>query len=72
MVKRLTVGALGLALIVGLTTGCASSGYSQAEVEGTVTAAQTETARLLVKAPTARGDVERCPLAGPGRTAAHL
>jgi hypothetical protein len=50
--KRLAIAAVGLAAMVSITTGCRSSGYSQAEVEGTVAAAQTASADLLVTAPT--------------------
>jgi len=47
--KRLALAAVGLALVASTTTSCRSSGYSQAEVEGTVAAAQT------ASAPTALG-----------------
>ena len=33
--RRLGIVVVGLALVVGITTGCRSSGYSKAEVEGT-------------------------------------
>jgi hypothetical protein len=48
MMKRLAIAAVGLALVVGVTiTGCRSSGYSQAEVEGTVAALLTASANNL-------------------------
>jgi hypothetical protein len=49
--KRLAITAVGLALVVGVTTSCGSSGYSQAEVEGTVAAVQTASAELLARVP---------------------
>jgi hypothetical protein len=51
--KRLGVAVLGLALIVSMATACRSSGYSQAEVEATVAAAQTADASSLAVALTA-------------------
>jgi len=51
--RRLGIVAVGLALVAGVTTGCRSSGYSNAEVEGTVAAVQTASAGLLATAPTA-------------------
>jgi hypothetical protein len=50
--NRLAIAAVGLALVVGVTTGCRSSGYSQAEVEGTVAASLTASAEHLIPTPT--------------------
>ena len=55
--KRLGIVAVGLALVVGIATGCRSSGYSQAEVEATVAAEKTamaETPPTSVPTPTAQ------------------
>jgi len=50
--RRLGIVAVGLALVVGMTTGCGSSGYSKAEVEGTVAASLTASAERVPPTPT--------------------
>jgi hypothetical protein len=72
--RRLGIVAVGLALVVvGLTAGCGSSGYSRDDVEGTIAAVRTSDASLLAAVPTATlppsPSPARIPITRPSATA---